>query len=39
MGCSVGTVKSQVSVALSKLRERVGIDSGVLLPEDEAVTR
>ena len=39
MGCSVGTVKSQVSVALSKLRERVGIDSDVLFPEDEAVTR
>lgn len=38
MGCSVGTVKSQVSVALNKLRERVGIDSDVLLPEDEAVT-
>jgi RNA polymerase sigma-70 factor (sigma-E family) len=39
MGCSVGTVKSQVSVALKKLRERVGVDSDVLLPEDEAVTR
>ena len=38
MGCSVGTVKSQVSVALNKLRERVGIDSDVLLPEDETVT-
>ena len=32
MGCSVGTVKSQVSAALGKLRERVGVDSGVLLP-------
>lgn len=39
MECSVGTVKSQVSVALGKLRERVGIDSRVLFPEDEAVTR
>jgi RNA polymerase sigma-70 factor (sigma-E family) len=39
MRCSVGTVKSQVSVALSKLRERVGIDSDVLFPEDEAITR
>jgi hypothetical protein len=28
-----------VSVALKKLRERVGVDSDVLLPEDEAVTR
>jgi RNA polymerase sigma-70 factor (sigma-E family) len=26
MGCSVGTVKSQVSAALTKLRERVGSD-------------
>lgn len=39
LGCSVGTVKSQVSAALSKLRERVGLDSGVLLPDDQAVTR
>lgn len=39
MGCSVGTVKSQLSAALGKLRERVGPDSGVLFPEDEAVTR
>jgi DNA-directed RNA polymerase specialized sigma24 family protein len=39
MGCSVGTVKSQVSAALGKLRERIGPDSGVLLPEDQAVTR
>ncbi len=30
--CSVGTIKSQVSAALSKLRERVGTDSGVLIP-------
>ena len=39
MGCSVGTVKSQVSTALDKLRERVGPDAGVLFPEDQAVTR
>ncbi|MBA2560506.1 MAG: SigE family RNA polymerase sigma factor [Propionibacteriales bacterium] len=39
MGCSVGTVKSQVSTALDKLRERVGLDFGVLFPEDQAVTR
>ncbi|MFC4783907.1 SigE family RNA polymerase sigma factor [Nocardioides sp. MAHUQ-72] len=39
MGCSVGTVKSQVATALLKLRDRVGPGSGVLFPEDEAVTR
>ncbi len=39
LGCSVGTVKSQVSAALHKLRERVGLDSGVLLPDGKAVTR
>jgi RNA polymerase sigma-70 factor (sigma-E family) len=39
MGCSVGAVKSQVSVALRKLRERVGDHSGVLFPDDEAVNR
>lgn len=26
MGCSVGTVKSQVSAGLARLRERVGLD-------------
>lgn len=39
MGCSVGTVKSQVFAALSKLRERVGRESLVLFPDDQAVTR
>ncbi|MBA2559462.1 MAG: SigE family RNA polymerase sigma factor [Propionibacteriales bacterium] len=39
MGCSVGTVKSQVAAALGKLRERIGIDPHVLLPDDEAVTQ
>ena len=38
LGCSVGTVKSQVSDALGKLRERVGPRSASLLP-DEAVNR
>jgi len=37
MGCTVGTVKSQLAAALVKLRERVGPDSRVLFP-DEAVT-
>ncbi|MDQ1585120.1 MAG: hypothetical protein QOJ90_2939 [Actinomycetota bacterium] len=39
LGCSVGTVKSQVSAALGRLRKQVRPDSGVLLPDDEAVTR
>lgn len=39
MGCSTGTVKSQLSAALGKLRERVGPETGVLFPEDRAVTR
>ena len=39
MGCSVGTVKSQVATALGKLRERMGSGSGVLFPDDQAVTR
>ncbi len=39
LGCSIGTVKSQVSEALGKLRERVGPSSAAFLPDDEAVTR
>jgi RNA polymerase sigma-70 factor (sigma-E family) len=39
LGCSVGTVKSQLSEALGKLRQRVGPESAALLPDDEAVTR
>jgi RNA polymerase sigma-70 factor (sigma-E family) len=39
LGCSVGTVASQVSQALGKLRQRVGPESAALLPNDEAVTR
>jgi RNA polymerase sigma factor (sigma-70 family) len=39
LGCSVGTVASQVSEALSTLRRRIGPESAALLPDDEAVTR
>jgi RNA polymerase sigma-70 factor (sigma-E family) len=39
LGCSVGTVASQVSEALDKLRQRVGPESAALLPDDEAVNR
>ena len=40
MGCAVGTVKSQVSAGLSKLRERLGDDDPDLLPlNDLVVTR
>ena len=35
MGCSVGTVKSQVSEALAKLRARPGLDAAVLHGLDE----
>lgn len=37
MGCSVGTVKRQVSVALAKLRDRMGADAELPLPTNEAV--
>jgi len=39
MGCSVGTVKSQVSAALRRLRKQVRSDPRVPLTDDEAVTR
>ena len=39
LGCSLGTVASQVSGALGTLRQRVGPESAALLPGDEAVTR
>jgi RNA polymerase sigma-70 factor (sigma-E family) len=37
MGCAVGTVKSQVSAGLSKLRERLGDDDPELLPLTDLV--
>jgi RNA polymerase sigma-70 factor (sigma-E family) len=39
MGCAVGTVKSQVSAGLRKLRERLGDDVALLSTEEEAMTR
>jgi RNA polymerase sigma-70 factor (sigma-E family) len=43
MGCAVGTVKSQVSAGLAKLRERLGDDVELLSPDEsaaeEAMTR
>jgi RNA polymerase sigma-70 factor (sigma-E family) len=43
MGCAVGTVKSQVSAGLKKLRERLGHDVELLSPDEsaseEAMTR
>ncbi len=39
MGCSVGTVKKQVFVALTKLRGEVGKHRGVQFLDDERVTR
>ena len=38
MGCSVGTVKSQVAAALRHLRGRLDPDLTLRLPDDEAVT-
>ncbi|MEI5673887.1 MULTISPECIES: SigE family RNA polymerase sigma factor [unclassified Nocardioides] len=37
MGCAVGTVKSQVSAGLAKLRARLG-DDPALLPLDDLIT-
>jgi RNA polymerase sigma-70 factor (sigma-E family) len=39
MGCAVGTVKSQVSAGISKLRERLGSDPELLPLFDLVVTR
>jgi RNA polymerase sigma-70 factor (sigma-E family) len=43
MGCAVGTVKSQVSAALRKLRDRLGDDVELFSPDEspseEAMTR
>ena len=39
MGCAVGTVKSQVSAGLAKLRERLGDDAELLPLHDLVVTR
>jgi RNA polymerase sigma-70 factor (sigma-E family) len=38
MGCSVGTVKRQVSSGLTKLRERLGADAALPSLEEKAVT-
>jgi RNA polymerase sigma-70 factor (sigma-E family) len=38
MGCAVGTVKSQVSNGLERLRRRIGPDLAGLPADDEAVT-
>lgn len=39
MGCALGTVKSQTSAAIAKLRELLGDDDPDLLPLATAVTR
>jgi len=39
MGCSVGTVKRQVFIALSKLRDGAGPNAGLPLGEEKGVAR
>jgi RNA polymerase sigma factor (sigma-70 family) len=39
MGCAVGTVKSQVSAGLSKLRDQLGDDPDLLPLSDLVVNR
>ena len=39
LGCAVGTVKSQVSAALKKLRDELGDDAELSLPDQMVVTR
>ncbi|MDQ4055765.1 MAG: SigE family RNA polymerase sigma factor [Actinomycetota bacterium] len=39
MGCAVGTVKSQVSAGLAKLRDQLGDDHDLLPLADQVVTR
>ncbi len=38
MGCAVGTVKSQVSAGLSKLRDRIGPDLELVHPNETVVS-
>lgn len=39
MGCAVGTVKSQVSAALTKLRETLGDDVELVSPDERVMNR
>ncbi|KQY64115.1 MULTISPECIES: SigE family RNA polymerase sigma factor [unclassified Nocardioides] len=39
MSCAIGTVKSQVSAGLRKLRERLGNDIELVSPEEAVMTR
>lgn len=38
MGCAPGTVKSQVSAGLKRLRERIGTDAELLVPSEMVVS-